>query len=95
MGKNILIISSSPRRGNSDLLCDEFMRGATKSGHAVEKIRLAEKKINFCTGCEVCSTTKKPCPQKDDAAEIIEKMVQADVIVLASPVYFYAMSAHS
>lgn len=94
MAKKILIISSSPRRkGNSDMLCDEFMLGAKEAGNQVEKIFLADKKINYCSGCDVCSSTDKPCPQKDDAAEIIEKMVQADVIVLATPVYFYAMSA--
>lgn len=92
--KNILIISSSPRRkGNSDMLCDEFMSGAQEAGNTVEKIFLADKKINYCNGCDLCSSTDKPCPQKDDAAEIIEKMVQADVLVLSSPVYFYAMTA--
>jgi multimeric flavodoxin WrbA len=94
MVKNILIISSSPRRGgNSDTLCNEFLRGAQEAGNTVEKIFLADKNIHFCNGCDLCSSTGKPCPQKDDAAEVIEKMVQADVLVLATPVYFYAMSA--
>lgn len=89
---NTLIISSSPRRGgNSDILCDEFMRGAKEVGHQVEKIFLGDKKINYCTGCGVCYNTKK-CVQKDDMADIQAKMIAADVIVLASPVYFYAMS---
>ncbi len=90
--KNILIISSSFRKGgNSDLLCDEFQKGAESAGHKVEKIRLAEKKINFCLGCGVCNSTHK-CVQKDDMAGLMEKMLTADVIVLATPVYFYAMS---
>ena len=94
MAKRILIISSSPRRkGNSDTLCDEFMRGAIEAGHEVEKIFLRDKRIEYCTGCGTCSVHNKPCPQKDDAAEIIEKMVAADVIVMATPVYFYTMSA--
>ena len=94
MSKKVLILSSSPRRGgNSDTLCDEFMRGATEVGNEVEKIFLRDKVINYCTGCSVCSQYKKPCPQKDDAAEIINKMLVADVIVLGTPVYFYAMSA--
>ena len=94
MSKNILILSSSPRRGgNSDTLCDEFMRGAIESGNQVEKIFLRDKNIHPCTGCSVCSRYKKPCPQKDDAAEVIEKMLAADVIVMGTPVYFYAMSA--
>ena len=92
--KNVLILSSSPRRGgNSDTLCDEFMQGAIESGHRVEKVFLRDKTIHPCTGCGVCSQYKKPCPQKDDAAEIIGKMLAADVIVMATPVYFYAMSA--
>lgn len=94
MAKKVLILSSSPRRGgNSDTLCDEFMRGAVESGNHVEKIFLCDKTIHPCLGCSVCSLHKKPCPQKDDAAEVIGKMLEADVIVMATPVYFYAMSA--
>ena len=94
MTKKILILSSSPRRGgNSDTLCNEFMRGAIESGNEAEKVFLRDKTIHYCTGCSTCSLHGKPCPQKDDAAEIIEKMVAADVIVMATPVYFYTMSA--
>ena len=94
MTKKVLILSSSPRRGgNSDTLCDEFMRGAIESGNEAEKVFLRDKTIHYCTGCSTCSLHEKPCPQKDDAAEIIEKMVAADVIVMATPVYFYTMSA--
>lgn len=94
MTKRVLIISSSPRRGgNTDMLCDEFMRGATEAGNETEKVFLRDKTIHYCTGCGACSVDGKPCPQRDDAAEVVEKMVAADVIVLATPVYFYAMSA--
>ena len=94
MPKKVLILSSSPRKGgNSDTLCDEFMRGAINSGNSVEKIFLRDKNIHYCTGCSVCSQYNKPCPQKDDAAEIIEKILASDVIVMATPVYFYTMSA--
>ena len=79
MGKKVLILSSSPRRsGNSDLLCDRFAEGAGKAGHQVEKIRLAEKKIGYCTACYACRKGK--CPQQDDAPEILEKMLAADGI---------------
>lgn len=92
--KKILILSSSPRKGgNSDTLCDAFLRGATGAGHFAEKIFLRDKTINYCTGCSTCSLYHKPCPQQDDMAEILEKMVAADVIVMATPVYFYTMSA--
>lgn len=88
---NVLIISSSPRReGNSDLLCNEFMRGAQEAGHTVKKIFLKDKKINYCTGCSVCVNTKR-CVQKDDMNEILDEMKLADAIVLASPIYFYTI----
>lgn len=92
--KNILILSSSPRRGgNSDTLCDEFLRGAINVGHTAEKIFLRDKTINYCTGCSTCSLHGKPCPEKDDMPEMLDKMVAADIIVMATPVYFYTMSA--
>lgn len=90
MRKKVLIISSSSRKGgNSDSLCDRFADGAREAGNDVEKIRLCEYIVNECLGCGLCYAFNKDCPQKDDAAAILEKMVMADVIVLASPVYFY------
>jgi multimeric flavodoxin WrbA len=89
----VLIISSSPRKGgNSDTLCDRFLAGATDAGHTVEKIRLAEKDIAPCNACAACFKAGS-CVIRDDAPEILQKMVDADVIVLASPVYFYSMTA--
>ncbi len=88
---NVIIISSSPRKaGNSDLLCDEFMHGAQEAGHLVEKIYLKDKAINYCTGCGACFNTHK-CLQKDDMGEILDKLVATDVIVFASPIYFYTV----
>ena len=93
MKKKVLVISASPRKGgNSDLLCDEFVRGAIEAGHEVEKIRLAEKNVGYCMGCYACQKTGK-CAIKDDARGVIDKMMAADVIVLASPVYFYSICA--
>ena len=92
MSKTVLILSGSPRKGgNSDTLCDEFIKGARDAEHDVEKIRLAEKKINYCTGCGTCFAGKQGCSQKDDMAEILEKMINADAIVMATPVHFYTM----
>ncbi len=88
-----MILSGSPRKdGNSDILCNEFMCGAIESGNEVEKIRVAEKKIGFCTGCYACRNTGV-CAIKDDMAEVMQKLIDADVIVLASPVYFYSIDA--
>ena len=93
MSKKVLILSSSPRKhGNSETLCDQFMEGAIEASHKVEKVVLTEKKINYCTGCYACKKTGR-CAQKDDMAQILDSMVAADVIVLATPVYFYTMCA--
>ena len=92
MSKKILAISSSFRKGgNSDTLCDQFIRGAQEAGNEVEKIFVNDYKINFCRGCGACNITHK-CVQKDDMAVILDKMIEADVIVLATPVYFYNMN---
>lgn len=91
MGKKVLIISGSPRKGgNSDTLCDQFMQGAKEAGNDVEKIFLRNKNINFCTGCYYCKNDGN-CVQKDDMAEILAKMMHSDVILMATPVYFYTM----
>jgi multimeric flavodoxin WrbA len=93
MSKKIVVLSGSPRKGgNSDLLCDQFIEGVQKAGHQAEKIFLRDKKINYCTGCGTCFNRDKSCPQKDDMAEVLEKMIAADVIVMATPVYFYTMN---
>lgn len=95
MSKKVLILSASPRKGgNSDTLCEEFFKGAKDSGNYAEKIFLRDKHINYCTGCGLCNTNNyTACSQKDDMAEILEKMINADVIVMATPVYFYTMDA--
>ena len=94
MSKKVLILSGSPRKeGNSDLLCDEFMRGATESGNEVEKIRIAEKKIGYCHACYYCHDHGGVCTIEDDMSEVLQKMIQTDVLVLASPVYFYSIDA--
>lgn len=93
MGKKVLILSGSPRKGgNSDLLCDEFMKGALESGNEVEKIRVSEKNIGYCRACYACRDIGK-CVIKDDMEIVLEKMIDCDVMVLASPVYFYSIDA--
>ena len=92
MSKKVLIISTSPRKGsNSEALSDEFARGARESGNEVEKVSLAGKNIRFCRGCFVCQKTKR-CVIRDDADLIEQKMVDADVLVFATPIYYYEMS---
>lgn len=93
MKKRVLIISSSPRKGgNSDLLCDAFAEGAEKAGHIVEKISLRDRTIHYCNACGICYMGKE-CPLHDDMQDILPRILIADVIVLASPIYFYTISA--
>jgi multimeric flavodoxin WrbA len=67
--------------------------GAREAGHVAEKIALRDRKINYCTGCGNCLNGAKGCPQEDGMPEILEKMTASDVIVMATPVYFYTMCA--
>lgn len=90
---NILVISSSPRKdGNSEVLCERFAKGASEAGHTVENVSLREKSILPCRACYACMETHS-CIIKDDMGEVFQKLLVADVIVLASPVYFYSVSA--
>ena len=89
----VLVISGSPRiDGNSDVLCDQFIKGAKQAGHETDKINLSKKKLSPCFACYSCRNDGV-CIQKDDMAEILEKLVSADIIVLSTPVYFYSMDA--
>lgn len=90
--KNILIISTSLRKGgNSETLAMSFAEGAKANGNNVEIVSLIDKKINFCRGCLSCQKTQK-CVINDDVNEILDKMFNADIIVFATPVYYYEMS---
>ena len=94
MSKRILILAGSPRKnGNSAALCRAFARGAEESGHQVETIFLRDKKIGFCLACYHCKKSGGICIIKDDMADILDKMNAADVLVMASPVYFYSVDA--
>lgn len=91
MSKTVLILSTSPRKGgNSDTLAEEFAHGAREAGHQVEKIELYNKAIGFCRGCLACQKTRR-CVIHDDADMIAQKMLTADVLVFATPIYFYEM----
>ena len=92
MGKAVLIVSSSPRKnGNSETLADAFAKGAQEAGHSVETVHLREKQLGFCRGCLACLKLGH-CVIKDDAVEVAAKMHDADVLVFATPVYYYSVS---
>ena len=91
MSKTVLVLSTSPRKGgNSDALADAFVRGAQEAGNQVEKITLYDKTIGFCKGCLSCQNTQR-CIIRDDADAITQKMLTADVIAFATPIYYYGM----
>ena len=91
---NIIVLSGSPRKGgNTDLLVDTFVKGAEKNNN-VEVVSVADYKINPCIGCNSCfDRAGHECFQQDDMQVVYDKLKCADVIVVASPVYFYGVSA--
>lgn len=92
MAKKVLILSTSLRGGsNSDILARECERGAKEAGHEVEYISLKGKEIKYCIGCLSCQT-KGSCVLQDDVAEIMAKVKDAEVIVYATPIYYYEMA---
>ena len=89
----VLVLMSSPRKnGNTDRLANAFIKGVEENGYSTEKIYVNYQNIKPCLGCNICQKTNQ-CVQKDDMQEIYEKMLEAKVIVFASPVYFYAFNA--
>ena len=92
MNKKVVILSSSPRKGgNSEALAAAFAKGAQEAGNQVETVYLREKQYGFCKGCLACQKLGH-CVIKDDAVEIAAKMHDADVLVFATPVYYYSVS---
>ena len=91
----IIGLAASPRRaGNSETLLDEFLRGAQEAGADTEKFALAELNIRPCDGCDICSS-RGYCPHSDDAMKLLPRLAEADVVALATPVYFYAVPAQA
>lgn len=89
--KKVVIISSSLRtQSNSDLLAQAFAQGAEAAGHQAELISLRDKELKFCKGCLACQTNKK-CVISDDASALLDTVGSADVLVLATPIYYYAV----
>ena len=90
--KKVLIISTSPRKNsNSEALAEAFAKGAQEAGHETELISLRGKNISFCRGCFVCQE-KLRCVIHDDADLICQKALKADILVFATPIYYYEMS---
>jgi len=95
--KQVLVILGSPRKkGNSSALADRISRGAKSAGAEVETLFLQDLKISPCRGCDTCQThDSKGCATKDDMQKIYPKLIRANAWVIASPVYWFTMSAQT
>jgi len=91
--KNILVVVGGGRaNGNTAQLVKAFIEGAEAAGHHVEQVSLMETQVNGCIGCNACKHGK-PCVQKDGFHEIIPKIMAADLLVFASPLYYWTISS--
>lgn len=89
----IVILEGSPNKnGSSNLLAEQFICGAKEAGHSIQVIDIAHANIHPCTGCIHCGY-EGPCSQKDDMDGIRQKILDADMIVFVTPLYYYGMSA--
>ena len=92
MKKKVIVISTSLRpNSNSDMLADKFAEGAIAAGNQVEKISLVGKNIQFCKGCLACQKLGR-CVIGDDVNDIMARVLKADVVAWATPIYYYEMS---
>ena len=92
MKNKIFIVSSSPRKdGNSDTLANEFARGAAEAGHEVMKVNVRDLDLKFCLGCLYCQEHDR-CVINDSMNVICPQVQSSDVLVFATPVYYYEMS---
>ena len=84
--KHIVVLSGSPRKGgNSDILCDEFIRGAVDAGNTAEKITISEKKIGYCTAWDYCQAKGGECTRDAEMTEILEKVHACGGLVVDNP----------
>ncbi len=91
--KNILVIQGGGRpRGNTSQLVERFCAGARDAGHAVEVVSLVKNEVRGCLGCNACRYGK-PCVQRDAFNDIAPKVLTADLLVLASPLYYWTLPA--
>lgn len=93
MFMNILVIESSPhKKGSSNLLAEHFIQGAVEAGHKAVVFDAARANIRPCLGCDACGMSGACC-QKDDMADLREKILKTDMLVFVTPLYYFGMSA--
>ena len=90
----IAVLNGSPRKGTTTAMVQAFREGAEAAGHVVEEYQVGKMKIAGCLACEYCHTKGEgTCIQKDDLEKILPAYKEADMIVFASPIYYFTMSA--
>ena len=90
----ITVLTGSPRKnGTSNYLADEFIRGAKENGHEVFRFDTAKANVKNCIACQSCAMGSKPCINNDDFVELRENLLNSDVIVLVSPIYYFGMTS--
>ena len=92
---NILILQASPRaKGNTAWMAEEYKNAAEAAGHQVTLVNVSKKKIAGCLACEYCHNKGNgACIQKDDMQELYPMMAEAEVLVLAAPIYYFTLNA--
>lgn len=89
--KILILTGSTHKNGTSAFLASEFQRGAQESGHEVELFNAGTSRVHGCTGCNYCEYGKKPCVFRDDMDTLNQKLLNADVIVFSSPIYYWGI----
>ncbi len=91
--KVLILHGSAHKNGATSILAERFAQGAKDAGHETELVELSEKNIHDCIGCGACQMNGGTCVQKDDMTALYEQLMAADVIVFASPVYYYTWTS--
>lgn len=91
---NILILNGSPRKdGNTKFMIDSFVQGLNKNNHNIDIVSVCDMKINGCIACEYCHNEGNgKCIQQDDMQNVYPLLEKADMIVLASPIYYHSFT---
>lgn len=90
----IVVLNGSPKVGNTAAMVNAFKQGAEEAGHEVEVLHVGKMKIAGCLGCEYCHTKGEgKCVQQDDMAKVMPAYLDADMVVYASPIYYFGMTA--
>lgn len=90
----IIVLNGSPHvRGNTSFMVDAFVRGARQSDHGIRVLPVGTMQVYGCMGCNHCKAAGGMCVFEDGQQEVVEALSKADMLVLASPIYYFMISA--